>query len=130
VRLDLAPYLGRVLLADLSVGQVQAMFTAIIWQHQAFGAPVSPATLHRIRATLRAALNVAIRHGLISDNPATRIELPGARRPREVVWTQSRIEHWRRTGERPAVAVWTATQTAEFLHGIEDHRLYAAVAPW
>jgi hypothetical protein len=66
------------LLADLSVGQVQAMFTAITRQHQALGAPVSPATLHRIRATLRAALNAAIRRGLISDNPATRVELPGA----------------------------------------------------
>ncbi|MCO6007032.1 site-specific integrase [Actinoallomurus purpureus] len=126
VRLYLAPYLGRVLLAELSVGQVQAMFTAIIRQHEALGAPVSAATLHRIRATLRAALNAAIRHGLISDNPATRVELLGARRPRAVVWTKNRIEHWRRTGERPAVAVWTVAQTAEFLHGIEDHRLYAA----
>ncbi len=126
VHLYLAPYLGRVMLADLSVGQVQAMFTAIVRQHQALGAPVSPATLHRIRATLRAALNVAIRRGLLSDNPATRIELLGARRPRAVVWTKNRIEHWRRTGERPAVAVWTAAQTAEFLHGIEGHRLYAA----
>jgi integrase len=71
-------------------------------------------------------LNAAIRHGLIGDNPATRIELPGARRPRAVVWTKSRVEHWRRTGERPAVAVWTAAQTAEFLNGIEDHWLYAA----
>jgi integrase len=126
VRLYLAPYLGRVMLADLSVGQVQAMFTAVIRQHQALGAPVSAATLHRIRATLRAALNAAIRRGLISDNPATRVELPGARRPRAVVWTQNRIEHWRRTGERPAVAVWIAAQTAQFLHAIEDHRLYAA----
>ncbi|GAA4632440.1 hypothetical protein GCM10023196_065900 [Actinoallomurus vinaceus] len=126
VRLYLTPYLGRILLADLSVGQVQAMFTAIIRQHEALGAPVSAATLHRIRATLRAALNAAIRRGLIADNPATRVELPGARRPRAVVWTTSRVEHWRRSGERPAVAVWTAAQTAEFLHGIEDHRLYAA----
>jgi integrase len=115
-----------VLLADLSVGQVQAMFTAITRQHQALGAPMSAATLHRIRATLRAALNAAIRRGLISDNPATRVELPGARRPRAVVWTQNRIEHWQRTGERPAVAVWTAAQTAQFLHAIDDHRLYAA----
>jgi hypothetical protein len=51
IRLYLAPYLGRVLLVDLSVGQVQAMFTAIIRQHKALGAPVSAATLHRIRAT-------------------------------------------------------------------------------
>ncbi|HTP16345.1 MAG TPA: site-specific integrase, partial [Streptosporangiaceae bacterium] len=37
-----------------------------------------------------------------------------------------RVEQWRRTGERPAVAVWTAAQTAQFLTSIERHRLYAA----
>ena len=43
-----------------------------------------------------------------------------------MVWTPYRIEAWRRTGERPAVAVWTAAQTAQFLRSIEEHRLYAA----
>lgn len=43
-----------------------------------------------------------------------------------MVWTPYRIEQWRRTGERPAVAVWTAQQTAQFLVSIEEHRLYAA----
>ena len=50
VRLYLAPYLGEVLLAELTTGQVQAMFTAIIRQHQALGTPVSAATLTRHRA--------------------------------------------------------------------------------
>ena len=76
VRLYLAPYLGRVLLAELSTAHVQAMFTAITRQHQAAGSPVTSATLTRIRATLRAALNAAIRRGLITDNPASRAELP------------------------------------------------------
>jgi site-specific recombinase XerD len=118
VRLYLGPYLGRVLLAELSVAQVQAMFAAIIRQHHALGTPVSAATLARIRATLRAALNAAIRRGLITENPAAKAELPRARRPRAVVWTPYRVEQWRRTGERPAVAVWTAAQTAQFLHSI------------
>ncbi len=126
VRLYLAPYLGEVLLGELSVAQVQAMFAAIIRQHQALGTPVSAATLTRIRATLRAALNDAIRRGLLTENPAAKAELPRARRPRAVVWRPYRIEQWRRTGERPAVAVWTAQQTAQFLHSIEEHRLYAA----
>jgi len=43
-----------------------------------------------------------------------------------VVWTPGRVEHWQRTGERPAVAVWTAAQTAQFLHAIAGHRPYAA----
>ena len=114
------------LLGGLSVAQVQVMFAAIIRRHHALGAPVSAATLTRIRATLRAALNAAIRRGLLTENPASRAELPRARRPRAVVWTPYRIEQWRRTGERPPVAVWTAQQTAQFLASIEDHRLYAA----
>jgi len=126
VRLYLAPYLGQVPLAELSAGQVQAMFTAITRQHQALGTPVSAATLTRIRATLRAALNAAIRRGLISENPASKAELPRASRPRAVVWTPYRVDEWRRTGERPPVAVWTAAQTAEFLASIQEHRLYAA----
>jgi integrase len=125
-RLYLVPYLGPVLLAELSAEHVQAMFTAITRQHQAAESPVTPATLNRIRATLRAALNAAVRRGLIGDNPASRAELPRARRPRAVVWTPGRVEHWQRTGEHPAVAVWTATQTAQFLHAIAGHRLYAA----
>ena len=126
VRLYLAPYLGEVLLAELTAAQVQAMFAAIIRHHHALGTPISAATLTRIRATLRAALNAAIRRGLLAENPASRAELPRSRRPRAVVWSPYRIEQWRRTGERPAVAVWTAAQTAHFLRSIEDHRLYAA----
>src|SRR5215472_3252224 len=110
----------------LTVRQVQAMFTAIIRQHQALGAPVSAATLTRIRATLRAALNAAIRRGLITDNPAARAELPRARRPRAVVWTPYRVGQWRRSGERPPAAVWTTARTARFLDAVRWHRLYAA----
>jgi integrase len=126
VRLYLAPYLGPVLLAELSAEHVQAMFTAIIRQHQELGSPVSAATLNRVRATLRAALNAAVRRGLIGENAASRAELPRARRPRAVVWTPAQVEHWQHTGERPAVAVWTAAQTAQFLHAIAGHRMYAA----
>ncbi|WP_433473630.1 tyrosine-type recombinase/integrase [Spirillospora sp. CA-142024] len=122
----LVPYLGQIVLAELSVAHLQAMFAGIARRHDARGAPLSAATLNRIRATLRTALNAAIRQGLISDNPASRVELPVARRPRAVVWTAARVEHWQRTGERPPVAVWTAAQTAEFLHAIREHRLYAA----
>ena len=85
LRLYLARALGKVLLAELSVRHVQAMFTAIIRQHQAAGSPVTAATLHRVQATLRAALKAAVRYGLIADNPASRVELPCAYRPRAVV---------------------------------------------
>jgi site-specific recombinase XerD len=129
VRLYLKPYLGRILLAELSAAHVQAMFTAITRHHQALGSPLSAATLSRIRATLRAALNAAIRAGLIADNPAGRAELPPARRPRAVVWTAALVEHWQRAGERPAVAVWTAAQTAQFLRAITGPPAVCGLSP-
>jgi integrase len=125
VRSYLVPHLGTVLLAELSTGQVQAMFTAIIRRRVECGRPISPSTLAHIRATLRAALNGALRQGLISYNPACRVELPAARRPRAVVWTSERVAEYQRTGVRPPVAVWTAGQTAQFLRAIRDHRMYA-----
>jgi hypothetical protein len=69
VRLYLKPCLGHILLADLTAGHVQAMFTAITRQHEAEGHPVTAATLARVRATLRGALNAAIRAGLIAATP-------------------------------------------------------------
>lgn len=98
VRLYLAPCLGQILLADLAPAHVQAMFTAISRQHEAMGRPVTTATLVRVKATLRAALNAAIRAGHITTNAAARTELPAARRPRAVVWTADRIREWQRTG--------------------------------
>jgi hypothetical protein len=63
VRGYLVPYLGGIPLAELSPGDVQAMFTAIIRGEAALGHPVSAATLRRIHATLRAALNGAVARG-------------------------------------------------------------------
>src|SRR5256885_6188231 len=88
----------------------------------ASGQPVTAATLKRIHATVRAALNAAVRERLIGDNPARFVELPPARRPRAAIWTEDQIRHWRWTGERPVVAVWTAAQTAQLLHPIRDHQ--------
>lgn len=102
------------------------MFTALGRDLSNGDGPGTAASLARIRATLRTALNAALRLGLIAVNPACRVELPPAPRPKAVVWTAGRIEEWRRTGIRPPVAVWTAGQTAQFLHAIQQHRLYAA----
>lgn len=78
VRLYLVPYLGQILLADLSAAHVQAMFTAIARQHAAAGTPIAPATLARVKATLRAALNAAIRP---ATSPSTRPLVPSCPRP-------------------------------------------------
>lgn len=114
VRRYLTPLLGHLLLAEVAVAHVEQMFQVIIREHQAAGRRLSAATLDRIRATLRAALRV----GLVEENPASLVALPPTRRPRAVVWTAARVQHWRKTGERPPVAVWTAAQTAQFLDAI------------
>jgi integrase len=121
----LVPYLGTIPLEALSAGDVQAMFIAIARDETALGRPVSAATLHRIHATLRAALNGAVRAGLITVNPGRWPELPKAARPRPQVWTPALTEQWKREGWRPVVGVWTAAQTSEFLRQVRGHRLYA-----
>jgi len=121
VRLHLVPHLGQVLLAELDVAHLDRAFTAMLRQDG-----VTVATVHRVLATLRSALNTAVREKLIGDSPARYLQLPPARRPHAVVWTPRRIKEWKRTGVRPAVAVWTPAQTAQFLDYISDHWLYAA----
>jgi hypothetical protein len=57
--------------------------------------PVNPPTMRNIQATLRHALNIAIKHEhLIDFNPAAIVELPPATRPRPLVWTDERVGAW------------------------------------
>lgn len=121
----LIPHLGKIRLADLTVRQLSAFFAAVGTEANRFGQPHTPTTLAHIRTTLRAALNDAIREGLIRDNPARRVELPSRRRPHALVWTPSRVADWQQTGERPSVAVWTAAQLATFLDSVHEDRLHA-----
>ena len=125
IRLYLEPHLGRIPLAELRRTHVQTMFDKLA-QRGAGGEPLSPATVIRVRATLRAALNAAIRESLITENPARNLDLATAHRPRAVIWTDEQIAQWQITGTRPSVAVWTAAQTARFLQAARNHRLYAA----
>ncbi|MGW7442029.1 tyrosine-type recombinase/integrase [Kitasatospora sp. NPDC054795] len=121
----LLPLLGRELLCDLTNDSVQQAFSTIVRRHQNANRPISAGTLRRVQATLRAALNHAVRNGLLTANPARNLDLPRAPRPHPVVWTDNRVAEWKRTGEHPPVAVWTPTQTAAFLAYASDHRLYA-----
>jgi integrase len=85
-----------------------------------------PATKQRIRATLRAALNAAIRRQLISFNAAQWVELEPGKRPKGLLWTVERVARWRETGEKPGpVMVWTPDQLGAFLDAAESDRLYA-----
>ena len=122
----LLPHLGKLPLAELDHKRVATMFRAIIKCGGVSGRPLTAATLHRIHSTLSAALNRARREGLIAGNPARLVRLPRSRRPQAVVWLPDVVAAWEAFGIRPAVAVWTPTQLAQFLTRIRGHRLYAA----
>jgi integrase len=121
----LIPALGRLSLADLTGQRLQSCFDLLARRRIGTGTPLAPATVDRIRATLRSALNTAIREGLIASNPLAMVRLPRPVRPHPVVWTDERVAAWRRTGARPPVAVWTLPQLITFLVGVKDDRLAA-----
>ncbi len=125
VELHLIPHLGRIRLGELTGRQVADMFHTLGSTNNRYGRPPTPATLHRIRATLRSALNAAIRDGLLRDNPARHIELPSPRRPHAEVWTDHRVKAWQERGERFPVAVWTVRQLVAFFAFTAGDRLFA-----
>jgi integrase len=124
--LHLLPALGDIRLAELDTVRIQAAFDKLATPGPSGTPAVSPVGLHRVRAALRTILNAAVRAGLLTQNPARQVLLAPTSRPHPVVWTEERIREWERTGIRPAVAVWTAEQTAQLLTAIHDHRLYPA----
>jgi hypothetical protein len=112
IRLYFRRLLDGVLLRELHIGRVQDAFQRL------FDEGMTAATARRLFSTLRSALNAAVRERLIRDNPARYLKLPEGRRPFAVVWTKRRVQEWRRTGERPVVAVWTPAQPGEFLSAV------------
>jgi hypothetical protein len=137
IRLYLKPVLAAIRLDRLRKGHVEAVFAAIEERNERItalrgtGAPdqrllfkgmkvVGATTLHRIRATLRAALNAAIRDGYRTDNPARLVELPPPTKTKPLVWTTERVSQWRATGLIPSpVMVWTPEHTGAFLDHAE-----------
>jgi integrase len=112
-------------LADLTGKRLQACFNLLSRQRTKNGTPIAASTVDRVRATLRSALNAAVREGLIATNPLAQVRLDKPVRPHPVIWTNERVEAWRRDGIRPSVAVWTLRQLASFLTGVENDRLAA-----
>ncbi|MCP2341990.1 tyrosine-type recombinase/integrase [Actinomadura rupiterrae] len=113
VRLYLKPHLGHLELDKLRVTHVDHMFEAIddhnelITRARESGDPellaqvkgrrvAGAATKQRIRATLRSALNKAIKERRIEVNVAALVELPSAKSPKALVWTEARIAQWRK----------------------------------
>jgi integrase len=94
-------------------------------QMPAYRRPAGPATIQRVRATLRAALNDACRQQLVTVNVAALAEPPSVRRCKPKVWTEARVKAWRSSGEVPgSVMVWTIEQARAFLACAREHRFY------
>jgi integrase len=132
VRVHLIPHLGHIRLSKLRVSHVRAMLAAIMDRNKQIEAarashdpsvrrqyagvrPTGPATRHRIRAALRAALNTALADGHVTMNAAAHVPTPEERK-KPILWTDERVQRWRETGEVPGpVMVWTAPQARAFL---------------
>jgi len=91
LRLYLVPHLGHLRLKDLSAAHVDQMITSIAsGSHRALTAT----TIHHIHATLRTALNAAVRRRLLAYNPALQVELPVVDREPVTVWTHEQLAHF------------------------------------
>jgi integrase len=121
----LIPHLGRLCLADLDARRLRAVFAEIAQTLNSKGRPQSASAMAHLRTTLRAALNLAVREGVLETNPARHIEVAGYRKPHAQVWTDGRVQEWQRTGHRPPVAVWTAEHLATFLDAVANDSLFA-----
>jgi hypothetical protein len=75
LELALIPHLGKYRLADLDGPLLRAVFTKIAKIPNRKGLPQSPSAMQHLRNTLRAALNLAVREGLIDSNPTRHIEM-------------------------------------------------------
>jgi integrase len=121
----LIPHLGHYRLAQLDARLLRNVFAQIAATPNSRGEPQSPSAVQHLRTTLRAAPNLAVREGLIAYNPARHIEVNCHQQPHARVWTDARVQQWQQTGERPAVAVWTADHLATFLASVADDSLFA-----
>ena len=85
IRLHVIPMLGRTSLAKLSALQLQQLYSAKLAEGQA------PASVARLHAVIRRALNEAMRLDLISRNPATLVTAPRAQRTEQQVLTPEQV---------------------------------------
>ena len=85
----LVPHLGSLPLERLRAHHISAMYQAIEASNAGRRQPVGPTTMRRIHATLRAALNAAVKQQRLTVNPALHVELSPP--------TRQRVHPWERT---------------------------------
>ncbi len=113
-------------MAELTVAHVEQMFAHITADRPGVGdSRVTAATVQRVRATLRRALNVAVRDQLLLVNPARLVVLSRPVRHRPQPWTPVRVAAWPHDGWNPVVAVWNVHQLATFLTVVCTDGLFA-----
>lgn len=119
--LYLKPVLGHIKLTDLTERHIEGLFVAVrllgmpgvpLSSHPELEAllaarksrqsvrPLSAASQRRLHATLRGALNAAVKKRVLAHNPALHLELPRGARPKAVVWNKERTAEWRRWRDR------------------------------
>ena len=126
LELYLLPGLGDVPLQALTPRHIADVFEQMETGRLAPSRPLSRASVRRVYATLRSALNAAVKQGRLERNPALLVDLAAGARPRAQVWTPERVTMWQRTGRRPSpVMVWTPQQTGAFLDSATGDPLYA-----
>lgn len=108
IRRFLAPTLGNIRLGDLNTEHVARAFRTIRTQHP----DLSPASLQRIRACLRAALRDALGRGQIVTDPSAALELPEVPEPPITLWQPEQfgafLDHPHVASHRLSVAVLLA----------------------
>lgn len=102
LRRYLVPNIGDLRLADLRPHHIDMLYADLL---NTEASDLTSTTIRHIHATLRSALNTAVKRRLIPWNPAEHVELPER--------------------SRPHPSVWTPEQLGAFLDSIADHRLYA-----
>ena len=87
--LYLLPNLGQVRLDSLRASHISRMIDVMTVGTERLHP--GPATIQRVHATLRSALNSAVKQQRITINPALHVELPDAPRPRVQPWSPAEL---------------------------------------
>lgn len=91
LRNHLVPHLGTIPLDRLRPVHIGAAYDAIVATTADHIRPVGPATIARIHATLRSALNAAVKQRLLPFNPALHVDLPEVDRHRAEPWSAAEL---------------------------------------
>ena len=95
IKFYLKPLIGSIPLTGLTAAHLDHMYSEI--RAGRVGRLPSAATQARVHATLRKALNDAVKRRLISFNPAVQVSLDSVPRPSRTIWTVAQLLHFLRS---------------------------------